>query len=195
VSVLVRLVLLSGAAAAISLMVREPLARRVTARIVPGVGQLAEASRRLAPPARMLPLLPSSAASIVPLLPPSPVYAPIVAVPLPHKKVAKAAASASVSTITRKQVEDAIASRLDGARAALVRDEAGHPLGLRLSGVGRLAPYGVRDGDVLVSANGMPLRTPEESLAALGKLQDAKRVVVVLRRGSATYAIPVELTE
>ena len=77
----------------------------------------------------------------------------------------------------------------------MVRNEAGQPIGLRLTGVGRLAPYGVRDGDVLISANGLPLRTPEESLAALGKLQDAKRVVVVLGRGTATYAVPIELAD
>jgi hypothetical protein len=191
VNVLVRLVLLSGAAAAISLMVREPLARRVSARIAPRVIELAEVSRRLAPRPAMLPMLPSATAPMLPMLPPAASYAPIV--PIPLKKPARAAASAQ--TITRKQLEDAVATRLDGARAMLVRDNAGQPIGLRLSGVGRLAPYGVHDGDVLVGANGMPLRTPDEALAALGKLQDVKHVVVVLRRGNATYSVPIDLVE
>ena len=86
-------------------------------------------------------------------------------------------------------------TRLDGARAALVRDDAGHPVGLRLTGVGKLAPFGVHDGDILISANGFPLRTSDEALAALGKLQDAKRVIVSLRRGAATYSVPVELVD
>ncbi len=192
-SVLVRLLLLSGAAAAISLALREPLARRVSARVAPHVTELASASRRFAPSPRMLPLLPSAPAPMLPFVPPVASYAPIVPVPLPHKKAAKTVPSAQ--KITRQQLDEAIASRLDGARATLVRNEAGQPIGLRLTGVGRLAPYGVRDGDVLISANGLPLRTPEESLAALGKLQDAKRVVVVLGRGTATYAVPIELAD
>lgn len=191
---LVRLVLLSGAAAAISLMVREPLARRLNAHIAPSVTELAAVSRNLAPrSAKMLPLVPAAATPIVPLLPVLPPHTPIVPVPL--KKAAKATTPASPQTISRKQLEDAIATRLDGARAALVRDDEGHPIGLRLTGVGRLAPYGVHDGDVLVAANGMPLRTPDEALAVLGKLQDAKHVVVVLRRGSANYSVPIDLVD
>jgi hypothetical protein len=192
VNVLVRLLLLSGAAAALSLMVREPLARRVNARLAPHVGELAEVSRQIAPRAAMLPLLSSAPIAMLPLLPSASAHVPVVAVPIAKKK---GTAKPSAQTITRKQLEEAIASRLDGARATLVRDDAGHAVGLRLTGVAPLAPYGVHDGDVLVSANGMPLRTPDESLAALGKLQDVKRVVVVLRRGNASYSIPIELVD
>lgn len=187
--VLVRLVLLSGAAAAIALMVREPLARRVSARFAPHVVDLAQASRNIAPRATVVLSLPP------PILPPPPpAHTPIVAVPI-HKHVAAPKAAASSTVLSRAQIEDAIATRVGGARATLVRDDGGQPIGLRLSNVGLLAPYGVREGDILVSANGLALRTPDEAVAALGKLQNARHVVVGFRRGPTSYAIPIDLVD
>jgi len=193
VNVVVRLVLLAGGAAALSLMVREPLARAVAARMASPVIELAEVSRRIASRAAMLPLLPTASAPIVPMLPSSSPHVPIIPVPLHHKQAAKPASSSV--TLTRKQIDDAVASRVGGARAALVRDDAGHAIGLRLSHVGPLAAYGIHEGDILTSANGLPLRTPDEALAALGKLQDARHVVVAFRRGATAYTIPVDLVD
>ena len=52
-----------------------------------------------------------------------------------------------------------------------------------------------RDGDVLVSANGLPIRTADEGLAAIGKLQQATQVVAVFRRGASSYAVTLDLVE
>jgi hypothetical protein len=193
VKILVRLVLLTGAAAAISMMLREPLARRVAVHLAAPVTRLAEAARVTTKPSSMVPMLPPAQPPMLPIVPSASPHVPIVPVPL-HKKVSAKPAS-SVTVLTRKQIEDAIATRVDGAKALLVRDPAGHPIGLRLSHVGKLAPFGVHEGDILVSANGFPLRTPDEAMAALGKLQDARHVVVAFRRGDATFAIPVDLVD
>ena len=193
--VLLRLVLLAGAAAALALVVREPLATRVAKAVTPGARALAE----LAPTPRGR----ASAATppMVPMLP-SPQVGPVTPVPfvplLPHppiKHAQKAPAPLKRHVVTRKELEDAIASRVGGANAVLVRDADGKPAGLRLSGVGRLAPFGVAEGDVLVAANGLPLRNADEALAALGALKDAKHVTVTLRRGTATYSVPIDLDD
>lgn len=192
--VLLRLVLLAGAAAALALVVREPLATRVAKAVTPGARALAE----LAPTPRGRA---SAAPTLVPLLPstqPAPVT-PAPVVPLlpqpPIKHAQKAPAPLKRHVVTRKELEDAIASRVGGANAVLVRDADGKPAGLRLSGVGRLAPFGVAEGDVLVAANGLPLRNADEALAALGALKDAKHVTVTLRRGAGTYSVPIDLDD
>jgi hypothetical protein len=93
--------------------------------------------------------------------------------------------------LTRAEIDVAIGSRLHGASSKLVRDENKKPIGLRLYNVGALARFGVYDGDVLVAANGMALRTAEEALAALGALEKASRVVVTFKRGGAPFSIAV----
>lgn len=188
--VVMRLVLLAGAAALIALFVRAPLAARVACSLAAPVRALAE----LIPVARVAVAAPAS--TMLPMLPP-PIEAqvPLLPTPVVPKRVAAKSPPAKPHVVTRKEVEDAIATRLSGANAVLVRGEDGKPLGLKLSGVGRLAPFGVRDGDVLVAANGMPLRSADEALAALGALKDAKHVTVSLRRGTGTYAVPLELED
>ena len=108
--------------------------------------------------------------------------------PTPTKKTAPAGL-----VVTRAEVEDAIATKCHGVRASLVRDGDGAPIGLALHRVGALARFGVSEGDVVIAANGHPLRTPDEALAALGALKDASRVSVALRRGDATYVVTVEV--
>ncbi|MBI2395620.1 MAG: hypothetical protein HYV09_39000 [Deltaproteobacteria bacterium] len=208
--VLTRMVLITGAAAALALAVRDRVATRVARGLDAPVHALADAARTLSPRPTTAapPAAPNSAPSaapcassallpglptlpLLPTLPTLPLLPSLPTRPAPGK-LAKAA-PAKPHRITRKELEDAIATRVSGASAVLVRDVDGGPAGLRLGGVSRLAPFGVQEGDVLVSANGMPLRTPDEALAALGSLKDASRVVVVLRRGSSSYAVPIEL--
>jgi hypothetical protein len=97
--------------------------------------------------------------------------------------------------ITRADVEAAVADRMGGASTTLARDEDGQPVGLALHGVSRLARFGVRDGDVLVSANGMPLRTPDEGLRALGALEHAREVTVGFRRGEGSFYVHVAVED
>jgi S1-C subfamily serine protease len=188
VKIAVRLILIAGAAAVIALLIRDRLATRVARAIVEPTRKLAALAPTIAPVAVSVvappaPPPPEPSASHLPILP-----KPIVK--HPHAKAAP-----STHHVTRKDVEDAIATKLNGANAVLVRDAEGRPLGLKLTGVSRLAQFGVQDGDVLTSANGYPLRTADESAAALGALKDAKKVTFVLRRGDKSYAVPIELAD
>jgi membrane-associated protease RseP (regulator of RpoE activity) len=191
VRVLARLVLLAGAAALVALLVRDAVATRVARALAGPVRALVALAPRIriavaaAPSGTILPLLPQHELPHVPLLP----------TPIAPKRVAAHAAPAKRHVVTRKEVEEAIATRLSGANAVLVKDEDGKPLGLRLTGVGRLAPFGVRDGDILVAANGLPLRTADEAISALGALKDSKHVTVTLRRGAGSYSVPLDLEE
>lgn len=191
----VRVLLLSGAAAALALVTRDRLAARVTPLVDRPVHALAFAARELVP--RMRPTPPPLAPQ--PFVPALPVEGPRAQVVLgkPAAKTMPAANDAphTIARITRKELESAIANGLPGASAVLVKDDDGKPAGLRLAGVGKLAPFGIHDGDVLVSANGLPLRSADEALAALGGLKDAHHVVVVLRRGTSAYSVPVDLVD
>lgn len=195
--VLARLILVTGAAAAFALAVRDPAASRVARALDAPVRALADAASKLSPRVDAPPPTAAPRGDLA-LPPPAPSTssssfgAPTT--PSAAKKAAKAA-PAKPWRVTRKEIEDAIATRVSGAKAVLVRDPDGKPAGLRLGGVARLAPFGVQEGDVLMSANGLPLRTPDEALAALGSLKDASRVVVVLRRGQGTYAVALELAD
>lgn len=194
--VAVRLVLLAGLAATLALLIRDRLASRVARAIV-------EPTRALVALAPSVHVINVAAPSSEPPPPPQPSSTlpilPILPKPIAKPKHPKAAASAHLVTrvtrVTRKEVEDAIASRAGGANAVLVRDSDGKPLGLKLTGVSRLAAFGVQDGDVLTSANGYPLRTADESAAALGALKDARKVTFTLRRGDKSYAVPIELAD
>jgi S1-C subfamily serine protease len=95
--------------------------------------------------------------------------------------------------VTRSEIDDAIAHKLDGASAKLVRDGDGAPIGLAIQRPGRLARLGVATGDVLYAANGVRIRTPDEGLAALAQLEKAAQVVVTFHRGDASYAIVVDI--
>ncbi len=186
-----RLILLAGAAAVIALLLRDALATRIARTLV----EPARALAALTPSARAV--APAPSPTILPLLPtPSaPVVPPPPAKPLAKPAAPKPSASVKAHVVTRKEVEDAIANRLSGANAVLVKGADGKPLGLRLSGVSRLAPFGVQEGDILVSANGLPLRTADEAIAALGALKDEKHVVFSLRRGDIAYSVPLDLAE
>ncbi len=195
IRVAVRALLLSGAAAALALAVRDPLARRLLPQLAGPTAALAHAARGVSPRPRVGAPPPAPPPFVVPrasveqALP----LAPVSGKPSPGPHASKPSSGAHI--VTRKQLEDALANGLPGASALAVKDEDGKPAGLRLSGVSRLASFGVRDGDVLVSANGLPLRNGDEALAALGALKDAQRVVVVLRRGAGAYSVPVELAD
>ena len=101
--------------------------------------------------------------------------------------------AASGIVVTPVELDEALKTRLGGATTRPIRDDAGRVVGLSLHGVSRLARFGVAEGDRLVSANGLSLRTPDEALAALGALQHEKRVTFVLARGTARYAVTVVL--
>ncbi len=201
----IRLLLVAGAAATTALLLRDPLATHLGRSLAAPVGDLAAATQAIRPVSVTLHVPPraEAASPIVPILPadappPAPAGKPATNVPAaiaPKSLPAATAPTTKVHVVTRAELEGAIASRLSGACAALVRDEEGRPAGLALHGVGALARFGVRDGDVLVSANGLSLRTPDEALAALGALEHATRVVVTLRRGGVAYSVPVELAD
>ena len=119
------------------------------------------------------------------------------ATPLPQrfaaaKKAPLPKAAPSGFVVTQAELDEALKSRLGGATTRPIRDDAGRVIGLTVHGVGRLAKFGVAEGDRLVSANGLSLRTPDEALSALGALQHEKRVTFVLSRGSSRYAVTVE---
>ena len=135
----------------------------------------------------------SAIASTAPNATPPPAPALTSAKTPPSKTPKKQAAPAL--TVTRVEVEDAIATKCHGVKATLMRDENGAPIGLALHRVGPLARFGVAEGDVLVAANGQSLRTPDEALAALGAMKDATRVSVALRRGNATYVVTVQVAD
>lgn len=194
----VRVLLLSGAAAALALVCRDPLARRLSPAVDGPVHLLARATRVIAPRDPPSPPPPAGPAPFVLPRESPPVAPPALAkpTPTPHAKPKAALPGAPGGTrITRKELETTIANGLPGASAVLVKDEDGKPAGLRLAGVSRLAPFGVHDGDVLVSANGLPLRNADEALAALGALKDARHVVVVFRRGAGAYSVPVDFVD
>lgn len=186
----VRLLLLSGLAAAAALVVRERVAARaLTAIALPTFSMPALGGR-----AQEAAPSPTVAEHPSPTVAEHAVAAP--AVP-PAAKTAhamkKAAHAPARFVITRTALDDAIAKRGYGARATVLRDEAGKALGIALHGVAAFAKYGVADGDVLLAANGMPLRTADEALAALGALGEARHVDVLLRRGEATFTVPLDL--
>lgn len=52
---------------------------------------------------------------------------------------------------------------------------------------------GIRPGDVLVSANGHALRSPDDALDAFIAARRAERVSLDFRRGSQRYTVQVQL--
>lgn len=189
----VRLVLLAGAAATLALFARESLCRLALPRLDAPVHALSHAARTIAP----RPVVASAPDAPPPFVPPIVTEAPRaeLAPPKPMAKKVTPAKQQNVTHITRKELEEAIQHGLPGASALAVKDDEGKPLGLRLAGVGRLAPFGVHEGDVLVSANGHPLRNADEALSALGALEHATHVVVAFRRGATAFSIPVDLVD
>jgi hypothetical protein len=203
--VTLRATLVAGAAAMTALASRGSIADRVAARVVPAVGRMATRAPSLVreeppppPPLTTQPLPPPPNVPLAPPLPPS---------AAPKPSVAKSSAPTSAKTtagpahVSRAEVETAIGTKLGGASAKLARDSEGHPLGLELQGVGTAARFGVREGDILVAANGHPLRNAEEGFAALGAIfpDGGKRptgpthVVFTFKRGAAWYSVPVEV--
>ncbi len=209
--VLVRAILVAGGAAALALVVRDGVATRVLPLVDAPTRLLAGAAARLprahasahASPRVAAVTTSISTGEMLPIAPPAVPQGPVILPMMPNaaaKVPALPAASAATSApskqsnvITRAELEDAIATRLSGAQVSVVRDDGGHPLGLALHGVGVLSRFGIQSGDVLLRANGLPLRTGDEALAALGALQAAKRVTVSLRRGTTPYSVTVDL--
>src|SRR5207245_2514347 len=98
--------------------------------------------------------------------------------PIEDPPVASASARAGSVVVRQSEIDDAIASGMKGASVHVARDPNGAPVGLAIDAAPPLLTrYGIRAGDVLLSANGMPLRTPDEALAALGTLQRTTKVV------------------
>ncbi|MGZ3423778.1 MAG: hypothetical protein ACXVEF_01670 [Polyangiales bacterium] len=179
--------LLAGAAATTALFVRVPLANLVAKSLDRDVHDLAERARVLAPPVRE-----TRETQLAPVLAPLPLLEPekpplVVAQKPAPAKPTKSKPKATAFVVTQQELEAGVAAHGWGARAVAVKD------GLELHSVGRFARFGVAEGDVLVSANGYSLRTADEALAALGKLGDSRSIVVVLRRGERSYAVPLEL--
>jgi hypothetical protein len=203
--VVLRSVLLAGLAAGLALAMRQRLVEIVAHRFEDAGVTMALVARELPSPSRDVPggvdgvaeveastVLPAETITVPPLASTS--AAPLRKPVLPAMaKQAKSAAPIAPLRVTRAEVDAAIASKAFGARTKLARDESGKPVGLALFGTGGLSRFGVQDGDVLVSANGYPLRTPEEAFAAVGALKDATRVTVVLRRGVGSYALTAEV--
>ncbi|GAC1352811.1 MAG: hypothetical protein NVSMB1_19440 [Polyangiales bacterium] len=93
---------------------------------------------------------------------------------------------------THEEVEHAMETHLGGATATVSRGADQRPIGLMLHG-GNLSHYGIHDGDILVGVNGMPVRTADEALAAVGALKAERHVVFTLLRGDRPFAIPVDI--
>lgn len=200
-----RATLVAGAAAAVALLTRDRVEEAVERALHAEVEAAAEAAQRAASSQERSPTAPMETppATIAEASrePPSPRLATRALTTAVGARARPATASSAregasrdgAVHVTRAEIEQAVAARLSGASTRLVRDEDGHPIGLALRSVGALGRFGVQVGDVLVSAGGYPLRTPEEALGALGALKDAHRVVFVLRRGDAPYALTLEV--
>lgn len=198
-NVALRSTLVAGAAAAVALLTRGNVEDALAARAGPLVHALAAVAHRL--PTPHVAQLSFSLLPAPPIDRPSASEVPSIAArgPIPKSKSHLARASSSAPTapphVTRQEVEEAIENRLGGARCKLARDDSGAPIGLAVYSVGRLSRFGVREGDLLVAANGLPLRTPNEALAALASLKDAHRVTVTMRHGDAPYTIAVDILD
>lgn len=195
-SVAARLLGLTVIAAALALGVRQAALALVPSWTRPLAEVAAHAAASAPSPTPPLPAAsgaPSGAPSVtasVSIAPPP--AAPRKATPsVPKAPPDKA--TKSPLRVTQAELDEALASRCGGASTRPIRDEHGKVIGLALHGVGKLGKFGVQDGDRLVSANGLPLRTPDEALAALGALQHETKVVFVLQRGDTKIAIAVEL--
>lgn len=91
--------------------------------------------------------------------------------------------------LAREEVERVIAdpSELRGASVRL-HEVDGEPVGLALSGVragGPLAEIGLRNGDVLVSVNGITVHDADGAIDALTRLRAASNLRVRILRGGA----------
>jgi hypothetical protein len=201
-AVMIRTVLLAGAAAGLALATRDLQVRAIASSLEGTGGAIADVAQRLPEPPStdvVVRAEPIETVTVPPFAKPAPSIDAAVA---PKRLLVKAAPKTlpprlGTTTlpfrITRAELDAALASKCSGARTKLARDESGKPVGLALYATGALARFGVQDGDVLVSANGYPLRTPEDAFTAVAELKDATRVTVVLRRGSASYALTAEL--
>ncbi len=176
-----RLAIVAGSAALVALAIRGPLADRVARLLEAPIGDLAS-------------VIPVSASEAVPAAideAPEPVMvdAPELVIATPKKKIAivKKKSEPSAFVVTKEELESAVASKGHGARASVVKE------GLALHHVGAFSKFGVAEGDVLVSANGHSLRTADDALATLGALGNSRSIVVVLRRGESSYAVPITL--
>lgn len=95
--------------------------------------------------------------------------------------------------VPRSQVERVIAdpSELRGASVRL-RQRDGEPVGLELSGVapgGPLARIGLRNGDVLVSVNGITVHDADGAVDALTRLRAESDFRVRILRGGAARTL------
>ena len=195
--VTVRCVLLAGVAAGLALVGRNLVAHAIEDRLGDAGGALAQLGQRLPTPGRALEvplaIAPIETVTITTTAPLS--TANPIASPKKRLAVKPSAKDLTPLRVTRAEVEAAIAAKVYGARTKLARDEQGKTVGLALYGTGALARLGIHDGDVLVSANGHSLRTPEDALGAVAALKDATRITVVLRRGDGSYALTVDVGE
>jgi general secretion pathway protein C len=72
----------------------------------------------------------------------------------------------------------------------------GRPFGFRLARVradGVFARLGLRDGDVVVAINGLPMSTPDRALEAYGRLATANHLAVALERAGRRLTLEVSI--
>ncbi|MEZ4467754.1 MAG: hypothetical protein R3F60_16295 [bacterium] len=99
--------------------------------------------------------------------------------------------------ITREAVNDALGQGLGALARQAQLSSAGK--GFRLSGLSKtsiLRQLGLRDGDVVVSVNGLSLREPLQMLALYAQLATpAPEALVALRRGGKAHTLTWEVEE
>jgi len=75
-------------------------------------------------------------------------------------------------------------------RVTPYESEDGTPLGIQLHGVGGLlSRVGVRDEDVLLSVNGIPLDAPQRGAAAARALRESSSITLVVYRNGRQVAL------
>jgi hypothetical protein len=197
--VLVRLALLAVAAAACAALAQGVMVNHVAptigallAQLPPAPAATESVAEAAADSASAPAPAPAPAAASAPAPAPAPSLLPRIVAARPIAS-ASARPVGSMPHLSRGEIDDAIAHKLDGASAKLVRDGGGAPIGLAIQRPGRLARLGVATGDVLYTANGVRIRTPDEGLAALAQLEKSEHVVVTFHRGDASYAIVVDI--
>lgn len=93
--------------------------------------------------------------------------------------------------VSREAVEATLESGGAAGASAAREWEDGRVVGYRLAGVGGspLSRLGLRDGDVLMSVNGIPTDSADSALGAFGRLRNSDSLFVVVRRGGRRLSL------
>jgi hypothetical protein len=194
--VLVRLLLLAGVAAATALLLRARIARLAEGEVARAVGAFARSRTVVAKPATAVPRPEESKVQHVTAVPVAAAN-PSAQVPAvrPARVPASTPAQVGRPVLSRAEIRDVIAAGGAGIRVAPVRNGAGAIEGYALRQVGGLSRYGLAEGDLVLRANGAPVRNADEALAALGAAERAGRADLVLVRGGAQIALSFDLSD